>query len=167
MLHARFGLNWPCCSGEEGYQCLLLSSLKKVFQRTWISFKLRSFVPHSIETGQRLLRRFSLKCCQCIFAITLSSSLQIGHGHAFQQNLIFFIRGYFVLTLVQWFKKIFICCQSTFPICYYLPLEKSMALHLKTPEFSSTKNVCAKFDWNWPSGSGDEDKIVKMLHTDR
>ena len=26
---------------------------------------------------------------------------------------------------------------------------------------------CAKFDWNWPSGSGEEDENVKCLQTDR
>ena len=26
---------------------------------------------------------------------------------------------------------------------------------------------CAKFGWNWPSGSGEEDEIVKSLQTDR
>ena len=27
--------------------------------------------------------------------------------------------------------------------------------------------LCAKFGWNWPSGSGEEDKNVKSLQTDR
>mgnify|MGYP003691611305 CR=1 FL=1 len=27
--------------------------------------------------------------------------------------------------------------------------------------------LCAKFNWNWPSGSGEEDENVKSLQTDR
>ena len=27
--------------------------------------------------------------------------------------------------------------------------------------------LCAKFGWNWPSGSGEEDENVKSLQTDR
>ena len=27
--------------------------------------------------------------------------------------------------------------------------------------------LCAKFDWNWPSGSGEENENVKSLQTDR
>ena len=26
--------------------------------------------------------------------------------------------------------------------------------------------LCAKFGWNWPSGSGEEDEIVESLQTD-
>ena len=29
------------------------------------------------------------------------------------------------------------------------------------------KMLCAKFGWNWPSGSGEEDENVKSLQTDR
>ena len=40
--------------------------------------------------------------------------------------------------------------------CNYLPLEKGMALHLNELEFLHSRMFCAKFGWNWPSGSGEE-----------
>ena len=44
----------------------------------------------------------------------------------------------------------------------YLPLEQGRALHLKknlNPLYP--RMLCAKFGWNWPSGSGEEDENVK------
>ena len=38
---------------------------------------------------------------------------------------------------------------------YYLPLEKCWALHLN--------KHCAKFGWNWPSDSGEEDFLISSL----
>ena len=40
--------------------------------------------------------------------------------------------------------------------CYYLPLEKDVALHLNRFESTSPKDY-AKFGWNWPTGSGEKD----------
>ena len=49
----------------------------------------------------------------------------------------------------------------------YLPLEKGGALHLKKNLNPLHPGIlCAKFGWNWPSGSGDEDENVKSLQTD-
>ena len=50
----------------------------------------------------------------------------------------------------------------------YLPLKKGMALHLNKLESTSPWVLCAKFGWNWPSGSWEEDEIViqKRLQTD-
>ena len=49
----------------------------------------------------------------------------------------------------------------------YLPLEKGRALHLNKLESPSLRVTCAKFGWNWTSGSGEEDENVKSLQTDR
>ena len=51
---------------------------------------------------------------------------------------------------------------------YYLPMEKSGALHSKkNPSyFLSLRILCAKFCWNWPSGCGKEDGNVKNLQTE-
>ena len=42
---------------------------------------------------------------------------------------------------------------------HYLLYENSMVLHLNKLESPSpnARMLCAKFDWNWPSGSGEED----------
>ena len=44
--------------------------------------------------------------------------------------------------------------QYIFTISKLSPLEKGRALHLN-PLYS--KMICAKFGWNWPSGSGEDD----------
>ena len=43
---------------------------------------------------------------------------------------------------------------------YYLPLEKSVVLHL-------IKMLSAKHGWNWLGGSREEEENVKSLQTDR
>ena len=58
-------------------------------------------------------------------------------------------------------------CQCIFNISLSFPLGKGMALHFEKLKSPSTKDACAKFGWNWPSGSGEEDENVKSLHQDR
>ena len=50
-------------------------------------------------------------------------------------------------------------CQVWFEISsmdfrYFLPLEKGVVLYLKNMNPLYPRMICAKFDWNWPSGSG-------------
>ena len=47
-------------------------------------------------------------------------------------------------------------------------MEKGEDLHLKKKEFNTPNpmTLCAKFGWNWQSGSG-EDENVKKLQMDR
>ena len=47
---------------------------------------------------------------------------------------------------------------------YCLPLGKE---HLNNLNPFHPWILCAKFGWNWPSGSGEEDENVKSLQTDR
>ena len=49
---------------------------------------------------------------------------------------------------------------------YYLPLEKGMDLHWTNLNPHHPRILCAKFDWNWPRKSGEEDDFVKRLQTD-
>ena len=68
------------------------------------------------------------------------------------------------LKSVEWFwrKRISIFVNVFSLFCKNLPLKKSVSLNLKIFE-SSLKIICAKFGWNWPSGSGGEDfKILSM-----
>ena len=48
-------------------------------------------------------------------------------------------------------------------ICNYLPLEKSGALHLNKLESLFPRMLCAKFGWNWPSGSREEDFLISSM----
>ena len=41
--------------------------------------------------------------------------------------------------------------------CYYLRLEKDVALHLNKLESPLPKHAFCQVGWNWPSGSGEED----------
>ena len=50
-------------------------------------------------------------------------------------------------------KKIFKIRQRIFLFRSYLPLEKGVALQLNKPDAL----FCAKFGWNWPGGSREED----------
>ena len=50
--------------------------------------------------------------------------------------------------------------EKIFQFCHYLTLEKDVAIHLN--KFNTLHSFtpgcfCAKFGWNWPTGSGEED----------
>ena len=47
--------------------------------------------------------------------------------------------------------------------CNYLPWEKGGALHLNKLESLHPRILCAKFGWNWLSGSGEEDFLILSL----
>ena len=49
--------------------------------------------------------------------------------------------------------------------CYYLHLEKGVALLLNKLEFPLPRILCAKLDWVWPCGSGDDVENVKSFQT--
>ena len=47
--------------------------------------------------------------------------------------------------------------------CNYLSLEKDRSLHLNKLKSPCEKMFCAKFSWNWPSGSGEEDFLISSM----
>ena len=55
-------------------------------------------------------------------------------------------------------KRIFKFCQCIFPILWLPPLGKGWGF-----SFQQTWMLCAKSDWNWSGGSGEEDENVKNL----
>ena len=62
------------------------------------------------------------------------------------------------LKLAQWFWRRLLNFVNVFSLFRnYLHLEKGGALHLKKLEFPHLRMLCAKFGWNLPSGSGEED----------
>ena len=91
----------------------------------------------------------------------------------FKQTWIPFTQGCFVsiwLKLAQWFwGRRFSNFINVFSLIgNHLPLEQDVALHLNKLEyFHHPMMLCAKFGWNWPSDSGEEDENVKSLQTDR
>ena len=59
------------------------------------------------------------------------------------------------LKLAHWFwRRRFLNFVS---FCYYLPLEKGVVLHLNNLNPLHPRMLCAKFGWNWLSGSSEEE----------
>ena len=144
----------------------LLSPLLKgrgpSFGQTWIPFTQGCFVPSFVEISLVILEKWSSKVCQCIFAISLLSPLGNRKDPSFEQKWIPLTQGFFVPKLldigpVVLEKRVFKVCQSNFFISISSPLGKG-----RGPLFEK-KMLCAKFGWNWPTGSGEED--VKRFRT--
>ena len=68
------------------------------------------------------------------------------------------------LKLAHWRKRFINFIYVLLLLCYYLPLEKGVALHLNELE-SLYPLLWAKFGWNWPQGSGEEDKKCEKFTT--
>ena len=66
------------------------------------------------------------------------------------------------LILVLWFwRRRFLNIVNVLSlICNYLPWKGVWSLT------SPPHMLCAKYDWNWPSGSGEEDENMESLQTD-
>ena len=69
------------------------------------------------------------------------------------------------LKLAQWFwrRRLFISSMYFHYLCNYLPLEKAGPFIWTNLNPLHPRMLCAKFGWNWPSGSGEEDENVKSL----
>ena len=68
------------------------------------------------------------------------------------------------LNLIQWFlKRRFLKFVNVILLfrCY-LPLERGVALHLNKLESLHPGMLCAKFCWNWPFGSGEEENMKSL-----
>ena len=93
-----------------------------------------------------------------------------GQGPSFEQTWIPFTQRCFVPSLVEISpvvleKKILKKNINMFSLfCNYLLLEKGVALHLN---LLYPRIHCAKFGWNWPSDSWEDDENVKSLQTDK
>ena len=63
------------------------------------------------------------------------------------------------MKLAQWFwrRRFFKFVNIFSQFRKYLPLGKGGALHFNKLESRTPKELCAKFGWNWPSGSGKDD----------
>jgi hypothetical protein len=61
--------------------------------------------------------------------------------------------------LAQWFwRRRFLKDPTLFlHFCDYLPFEEDLALCLKKLNSLHLRIICTKFDWIWPTGSGEED----------
>ena len=88
-----------------------------------------------VEIGPVVLEKKIFEFCQCIFNISLLSSLEKGRGPSFDQIQIPFTHGCFVPSLVEigqvvMEKKIFEFRQCISLFRNYVPLKKGGTLHL-------------------------------------
>ena len=159
---------------EKG-MALHLNKLKSITQG--------SFVSSLVEIGYSVLEKKIFKIHQCIFAISLLSTLGKGSGLFLIQTWIFFTQEWFVQSLLEIYpsvpeEKIFKFCQRNvyflfhyYFLCmnvyllfhYYLPLEKDVAIHLKKLESPSPKNALCQVWFILISSSVVERKIFKAL----
>ena len=62
-------------------------------------------------------------------------------------------------------KWSFICNVNVFMLlCYYFPLEKSGPFIWRDLNPLYPRMLCAKFDWNWTGGSGEEDFLILSMY---
>ena len=117
-------------------------------------------MPSLIEIGPVVLEKKIFKVCQFCLVISLFTGIS-GHGHSFEQTL---NPLYPRMLCAQWFwrKRFLKFLNFVLPFYYYLPLEKSVALHFKLRESLSSKMLFAKFGWTWPSGSGEDEKVKSL-----
>ena len=116
------------------------------------------FVPSLVEIGLVVLKKKIFKCCQCIFAISLSSSLEKGWGHSFEQAWVLITQECFVPSLVVigpviLEKKIFKVRQHIYYFVIISPWKEAGSLIRINMNPHHQRMLCAKFGWNRPSGS--------------
>ena len=128
ILCAKFGWNWP--SGSLNFVnvfSLFCYHLPLVKGGTLHSNKLKSPSP------KEALCQFFFKFCQCIFAISLLTSLRKGLDPLFEQTWVPFTKKYFLPNLIEIdtvvLKMNIVDVFSLFR--YYLFLEMETGLHLK------------------------------------
>ena len=70
------------------------------------------------------------------------------------------------LKLAQWFwRRRFLKIVNVFSLFRnYFPLEKRRAIHLKNLNSLHLRMIYAKFGWNWPSGSREEDFLNLSMY---
>ena len=94
-------------------------------------------------------------------------------GPSFEQTWILYTQGCFVPRLVATGsvvldKKIFLILSIYFRYFVIIsPCKRAGPFIWTNLNPLHLRMLCAKFGWNWPSGSGEEDENVKSLQTDR
>ena len=183
-----FGWNWPSGYGDKIFKCCQcvftiskLSTLVKggdtSFEQIWISFMQEFFVPSLVEIGSVVLEKKIFYLSQCFSTISNLSSLEKERGSSVERIWITTTQGCFVPNLDEIDPAILEEKAFKFRQCVSL-----FRNSLNSPKLSPWKRVwtfiwtnlnflhrrmLAKFGWNWPNGSGEEDKNVKSLQQRR
>ena len=65
----------------------------------------------------------------------------------------------------RFWRRRFLNFVNVFSLFYnYLPLEKGGAFHLTNLNPLHPRIPCAKYGWNWPSSSGEEDFLISSMY---
>ena len=126
------------------------------------------FISSLVKIGPMGLEQKIFKFRQYIFAILLSAPLGKGWG----PTSIPFNQWCFVPCLVEigsvvLVKKIFKFRQYIFAISLLSPVRKAGPLVWTNLNSLYPRMLCAKYCWNWPSGSGEEEENVKSWRQQR
>ena len=107
-----------------------------------------SLVPSLVEIGPVVLEKKIFKFCQCIFAISLFSPLQKGHGPSFEQTWITFIQGCFDVKNIH---SNFNCFITFLGFCLFQIFDTSTSLYRVVVRSSHTgtplRGVMIKIFW--------------------
>ena len=88
------------------------------------------------------------------YTITLIKRKKLGWSSFWELSDPLFIRNWVSFSQAGWSSLLSMYFSL---LCYYLPLEKGVDLLLNKLESLVTQGIfCAKFGWNWSSGSGEE-----------
>ena len=121
-----------------------------------------------VEIGPVVLAKI-FEFRQCIFTISKLSPLWKEGGPSFDLTLVPFTQRCFVPSLVEFSplileKKIFFISSMYFRYFVHIsPFPRAGPFIWTNLNPLYPRMLCAKFGWNWPSGSGEEDEYVKSL----
>ena len=131
-------------------------------QQTWIPFTTDAFCQVLLTLVQRFLRRGFFNFVNVFhYFVIISPWKRLGPFIWTNLNPLHpcMLCAKFRCKLTQWFSRRFFNFVNVISLFRsYLSLEKGIHfVHLNKIEIPPPKDTCAKFGWNWLSGSGEED----------
>jgi hypothetical protein len=166
------GFTWYCSSWEENmsmtqpYFALfviipLWKGLGPSFHQTWIHFMQEWFVSSLIEIGQmfHFKRFFQIYCAKIAFPLVAPLNLW---GPSFVHAWICTIAGSFYVNMSYFWlsgswEEIFLMISPH--ICIFViisPWTRTWPFIYTIFYSLYTWMICTKFEWNWPTGSGED-----------
>ena len=102
-----------------------------------------------------------------IFGISWLPPLEKGHGPSLEQTGILITQGCFMPSLVEIGQVVLERKIFKFPLCIfpnYLPWKRVGPFICTNLNSLYPRMLCAKFGWNWSSGSGEKMKMWKVYN---
>ena len=151
------------------FHYLLLSTLGKghcpLFEQTGMNFNQGCFMPSLVEICLVVLEEEIFKFRQCIFANLLLSPLGKWCGPSFPFTKEFFVPSKVDIGSMVLEKKIFKFRQCIIAIFVIIsPWKRMWPFNWTNLNPLHTRMHCAKFGWNWPSGSLEKDFLISSMY---